>query len=125
MTSVPENSFILGTMEGQAIPLSAARAKYSKQVTITNGSTVDIDMPEELNLVTFFGSADFEIVYLDSTLPTVAGWDKETFRGVKGVFYDLITPARIRVVGRGSGAVTMNCLVRWSAISNEGKYLSS
>lgn len=123
--SIPDNAFVLGTMEGEPIPLSAARAKYSKAVVIANGSTTDIIMPEDVNLVTFYGTADFEIIHLNTNLPTIAGWDTETFRAIKNIFYDMFTPKNIRIVGRGSGVVTLNCLVRWAAVSNEGKYNAS
>lgn len=123
--NIPDNAFILGTQEGTAIPLSAARAKYSKSIGITADANVDIAMPEEVNLVTFYGTADFAISYYDTDLPVLAGWDTGTFRCIRGIFYDLIVPKNIRISGLGAGSVVMNCLVRWAAISNEGKYISS
>lgn len=123
--NIPDNAFILGTQEGIAIPLSAARAKYSKSIGITAGTNVDVVMPEDVNLVTFYGTADFAISYYDTNLPVLAGWDTGTFRCIRGIFYDLIVPKNIRIVGFGAGSVVMNCLVRWAAISNEGKYISS
>ena len=123
--NIPDNAFILGTQEGIAIPLSAARAKYSKSIGITADANVDVVMPEDVNLVTFYGTTDFAINYYDTGLPVVAGWDTGTFRCIRGIFYDLIVPKNIRIVGFGAGSVVMNCLVRWAAISNEGKYLSS
>ena len=123
--NIPENAFILGTQEGIAIPLSAARAKYSKSIGIAAGADADIVMPEEVNLVTFYGTTDFSISYLDTGLPEVAGWDTGTFRCTRGIFYDLIVPKNIKITGLGAGNVVMNCLVRWAAISNEGKYISS
>lgn len=123
--NIPDNAFILGTQEGIAIPLSAARAKYSKSIGITADANVDVVMPEDVNLVTFYGTADFAISYYDTDLPVLAGWDTGTFRCIRGIFYDLIVPKNIRIVGFGAGSVVMNCLVRWAAISNEGKYISS
>lgn len=123
--NIPDNAFILGTQEGIAIPLSAARAKYSKSIGITADANVDVVMPEDVNLVTFYGTTDFAISYYDTDLPVLAGWDTGTFRCIRGIFYDLIVPKNIRIVGFGAGSVVMNCLVRWAAISNEGKYVSS
>lgn len=123
--NIPDNAFILGTQEGIAIPLSAARAKYYKSIGITADANVDIAMPEDVNLVTFYGTTDFLITNLDAELPAVAGWTSGAFYCVKGIFYDLIVPKNIRITGHGAGSVIMNCLVRWAAISNEGKYISS
>lgn len=124
-TNVPENAYVLGTQEGEPIPLAAARAKYSKSIGITASSTTDIVMPEEVNLVTFYSDAAFTITYLDTDLPAVAGWDTGAFVCISGIFYDMFVPKNIRVTGNGAGTVIMNCLVRWAAISNEGKYIAS
>lgn len=125
MSSIPDNAFILGTQEGTVIPLSVARAKYHRSINIGVDSSSDIVMPEEVNLVTVYGTSDFLITNLNSDLPTVAGWTTGTFYCVKGIFYDMILPKEIRIVGKGAGSVLMNCLVRWAAVSNEGKYSAS
>jgi len=124
-TNIPDNSFILGTQDGVAIPLSAARAKYSRTVALTSAS-IDIVMPEEVNLVTIYATSGFKLTHKDSQLPVIPGWDTEVFRGIAGMFYDLLVPKNISLVKTDAdGVLTINCLVRWAAISNEGKYLSS
>lgn len=124
-TSVPENSYILGTQEGEAIPLAAARAKYSKAISLGTGVVEAIAMPEDLNLVTVYADVNFTITYIDNELPVVAGWDAGAFRGIAGIFYDLFVPKNIEIIGDSSGTIVLNCLVRWAAISNEGKYIAS
>ena len=124
-TNIPDNSFVLGTQDGVAIPLSAARAKYSRIVSLSADS-VDIVMPEEVNLVTLYATSGFKLTHINSQLPEIAGWDTGVFRGIAGMFYDLIVPKNISLVKTDAdGLLTINCLVRWAAISNEGKYLSS
>ena len=125
MSSIPDNACILGTQEGTSIRLSAARAKYSKAIHLSGGSSEDIIMPEEINLVTFYASTSFTIVYINEDVPAVAGWDAGAFRGIPGIFYDLFVPKNVRILGGGNGSLVMNCLVRWAAISNEGKYTAS
>ena len=73
MSSIPDNAFVLGTQEGTAIPLSAARAKYHKSIAIAADSIADIAMPEDVNLVTIYGTSDFLITNLNNELPTIAG----------------------------------------------------
>ena len=123
--NIPDNAFVLGTQEGEAIPLSAARAKYSKSISLSAGVPVSLAMPEDLNLVTIYADTSFTIRYLDTQLPNAAGWTTGAFIGISGIFYDMFVPKNVEITGASAGTIVLNCLVRWAAVSNEGKYIAS
>ena len=121
-SKVPENALVLGTQAGIPIPIDVVRPKFSRVLALLDGGEVVV-MPESLNLVTVHCTSYFELTTAESIEVTEAGWVVGAFVGMPEVFYDMILPEKVTI--KGSGTMTMNCLVRWAAVANEGKFQSS
>lgn len=118
-TNVPDNAYLLGTQGGQPIPLQVARPKSSGVVTLS-GSFTSVTMLEELNLCTVIATGGFTLVASETILADVGIWTPDSFIGHPDIFYDLILPKTIWV--KGSGNITINCLVKWASVGSEGYF---
>lgn len=124
--SVPQDAYILGTREGDYIPLSVARPKFAKVVSLPAEVSTAVVFPEDINIVTLISSVPFAL-YLGTSIPSpdANGWNSNTYFGDADVYYDFILPKEVLVVGESTGRLKINSLVRWASIANEGIFRSS
>lgn len=112
---VPDELYPSASQDGQAIPLAVVRPLWSFEGTLTAGSTEEVELPLEVNLVSFYSEVS------RGTLSFEGG----SFIFLPGVMYELALPKQVTVAVRADSEFFLNVLVKWGQLRNEGAYYAS
>lgn len=124
---VPLENYPSASQDGQAIPLAAVRPIGSYYNNLPAGTATTVELPEDINLVSFFSSSKGTIILPGAEI--AGAYQSQSFIFLPNVSYDLVLPRNIQIFILGEegdeGEVIINLLMKWGQMRNIGSYYVS
>lgn len=120
---VPRENYPSASQDGLAIPLAAVRPIGSISLNLPGNSIRDIELPEDVNLVSLFSTSQGTLYLPNSTLS--GDYQSNSFVFLPEVMYELVLDRTLQVSLAEEGNLIINILMKWGQMRNIGSYYVS